>query len=347
MTWLDRLDDRTLATAFASDLLDKREPVSSERGWQSHDQLPRSVSVQSDDADFPRGHGDRAGTSPCTADLLARQSARIHAHPAGRSAVYPPHPYASDLSSGDAMDRAHSIAMSTLGARISRVMRLASFPMMALRALVVSLAACIIVLGFDRLESAIDARSVAAQATQMDLTPAQLWAGLFVLGIILSCALFPMSVFAICCGMILDVTEALVLVLLVTGLSSGIEQALGKRLVCRSHSPHLLRVTERLRPYSQEHGTITVLAVRMSPFMPFALSNYAMGTLDLRFRDVFWGNIIGVLPRAILLVGFAGSVRGADAEWFSAPGVLLLLLPACLGFALLVWLIVRGRRPSC
>ena len=76
----------------------------------------------------------------------------------------------------------------------------------------------------------------------------------------------------------------------------------------------------RLRRYCLRHPRLNILddllagegwkfiaLTRMTPFFPFKLSNYFFGSTTLRFRDFFWGSLVGTIPLSAAVV-YLGSV---------------------------------------
>ncbi|MGE5188785.1 MAG: TVP38/TMEM64 family protein [Gemmatimonadota bacterium] len=89
-----------------------------------------------------------------------------------------------------------------------------------------------------------------------------------------------------------------------------------------------------------EHGFPVVFYLRVVWF-PFIVLNYAAGATSIRFRDYFWGTVLGTLPSVLILSFFFGSLKEIVAAYrvpsdllridVLAPAVLLVLslfLPA-------------------
>lgn len=169
----------------------------------------------------------------------------------------------------------------------------------------------------------------------------------FCCGLVLSCTLFPMSIFAVVCGLLMGATEAVVIVVLAASVSAGIEREIGAFVMYRWRWGRLLEASRRLRPAYQGHALSSVLAIRLSPFLPFALTNYAMGALDVRFRDVFLGTFIAVLPRTLLLVGVIGTAQSGHIVLLSGSGIVFAIIPSVVGLGLLARMVKRfGSRAA-
>lgn len=89
-----------------------------------------------------------------------------------------------------------------------------------------------------------------------------------------------------------------------------------------------------------EHGFPVIFYLRIVWF-PFIVLNYAAGATGIRFRDYFWGTVLGTLPAVVIISFFFGSLKEIVAAYrvpadlirvdVLAPAVLLVLsffLPA-------------------
>ncbi|NMM49064.1 TVP38/TMEM64 family protein [Marinigracilibium pacificum] len=56
------------------------------------------------------------------------------------------------------------------------------------------------------------------------------------------------------------------------------------------------RVFEKLR----RRGFRTVVAVRLSPILPFAVMNFVMAAAGVHIKKFFYGSLVGMLPRTLL-----------------------------------------------
>lgn len=89
-----------------------------------------------------------------------------------------------------------------------------------------------------------------------------------------------------------------------------------------------------------EHGFVSVLYSRLVPVSPFSLVNYAWGLSSVRFRDFYWGTLLGSIPATTALTALGRSLRDWDTR-LMLLGAGLTVLFAVLG---LVVQRVQSRR---
>ncbi len=80
-----------------------------------------------------------------------------------------------------------------------------------------------------------------------------------------------------------------------------------------------------------EHGFPLVFYLRVVWF-PFIVLNYAAGATSIRFRDYFWGTVLGTLPAVVIISFFFGGLKQIVAA-YRGPADLLrwdILVPAAL-----------------
>lgn len=84
----------------------------------------------------------------------------------------------------------------------------------------------------------------------------------------------------------------------------------------------------------EEHGFLSVLALRVLPVGPFTLINLFIGAAGIRFRDFFLATVIGRLPGIVTLTLFAVQIENAIRR----PGLVsfALLGLACVAAPLLI-----------
>lgn len=88
----------------------------------------------------------------------------------------------------------------------------------------------------------------------------------------------------------------------------------------------------------QQRGTYAVFVVRMMPFFPNSLANYAFGLSALRFWPYIIASVLGSIPNLALYIGGTAGVvhlvRGgllSDHNYWIAGGALLLTVVLLLG----------------
>ncbi len=82
---------------------------------------------------------------------------------------------------------------------------------------------------------------------------------------------------------------------------------------------------------AEKHGFPIIFYLRIVWF-PFIVLNYAAGATSIRFRDYFWGTVLGTLPAVLILSFFFGSLREIAAA-YRGPADLLrwdVVVPAVL-----------------
>ncbi len=57
-----------------------------------------------------------------------------------------------------------------------------------------------------------------------------------------------------------------------------------------------------------EHGFSIVMYLRLM-FVPFTYLNYAVGVSKIRFRDYFWGTVLGVIPGLVVITFLVASLK--------------------------------------
>jgi uncharacterized membrane protein YdjX (TVP38/TMEM64 family) len=73
----------------------------------------------------------------------------------------------------------------------------------------------------------------------------------------------------------------------------------------------------------EENGLGAVLFLRFVPLFPFNGLNFALGLTKVKFKDYFWGTIIGILPGSFAYV-YLGDSLASPSVWKIALAILLL-----------------------
>ena len=115
----------------------------------------------------------------------------------------------------------------------------------------------------------------------------------------------------------------------------GIGRLIGKDLLHKLAGRRLAPLVDRM----EQHGFLSVLAMRVLPVGPFTLVNLFSGSCGIRFRDFLLATVVGRLPGIVILTLFAVQIENVVRR----PGVFSV---AALGFVLIVvpWAIARLSR---
>jgi uncharacterized membrane protein YdjX (TVP38/TMEM64 family) len=78
-------------------------------------------------------------------------------------------------------------------------------------------------------------------------------------------------------------------------------------------------IGDRLRRYDEaiaRNGFATVLYLRLIYF-PFTAMNFGMGLTRVRFRDYFWGTVLGIIAGTFIITFFVGTIKEvwAGGDW--------------------------------
>lgn len=106
------------------------------------------------------------------------------------------------------------------------------------------------------------------------------------------------------------------------GMSYGLGSVLGRRMVRRLAGKRLNRLSKRLA----RRGFLSVVFVRVVPLAPFSVINLVAGASGIRFRDFFWGTLLGMAPGIAAVTLFTDRLKAAilNPGWQSV-GVFLLV----------------------
>ncbi len=111
-------------------------------------------------------------------------------------------------------------------------------------------------------------------------------------------------------------------------------RTLGRKTVRKMVGKRLNKLSRRLA----RKGMLTMITVRIVPVAPFTVINIVAGASHIKFRDYFWGTLLGMFP-GILALAAAG--EGLGGILFSKkPGN---LIPAILLFAAAIAAILSIR----
>jgi uncharacterized membrane protein YdjX (TVP38/TMEM64 family) len=194
---------------------------------------------------------------------------------------------------------------------------------------------------------------VAERVQQLGTTAMVAYLGVYVLGTV---ALVPAAVLAMVAGALFGVlhgfgiafTGALLgstAAFLVArhGARGGTARWIERRAAHHALFDRIARVDRSLG----RRGLLLVFLLRLSPFVPYNVLNYALGLTGVRLRDYVLGSA-GMLPGALVyayLGDLAGDIAAAAAGHGKPDGTpLLVLLPGLLVTLAAAWLIGRYAR---
>lgn len=104
----------------------------------------------------------------------------------------------------------------------------------------------------------------------------------------------------------------------------GLGRVLGRDAVDRLTHGRVERADRLLA----DHGFGTVLAVRLTPVLPYTVINYAAGLTGVRWRDYLLGSALGMVPGSLAYAALGA--WGAD-PWGIFAGVAVLVALVALG----------------
>lgn len=151
--------------------------------------------------------------------------------------------------------------------------------------------------------------------------------------VLMGFALIPTTLFAVLSGFVFG-WEAFPFMVLGYTLASGMGYLSGKALE-KDSLPWLLQPypkAKRIIEQKKEQMGWLVFFVRISPVIPFAISNLVFALLNSGLQRVLWFGLLGMLPRTFLafLTGtLAGTIQqaiNAETTGWHYPGIGLLLL---------------------
>jgi uncharacterized membrane protein YdjX (TVP38/TMEM64 family) len=85
----------------------------------------------------------------------------------------------------------------------------------------------------------------------------------------------------------------------------------------------------KIDEYAAEHGFKTILFLRLIPLVPFVGLNYAAGLSKIKFRDFFFGTLLGTIPGTFAYVYLGSNLM----QIFSINFIIALILVITLSVA--------------
>jgi len=136
---------------------------------------------------------------------------------------------------------------------------------------------------------------------------------LFVLIYMCSVIFFvPSTLFSLASGHLFGLWLGVGLTSLSSTLGASIAFLLGRHIFREriqkavSSQPKFAAISESVK----KDGWKIVLLTRMSPIFPFALLNYGFGLTEVKFRDYFFGSLVGMLPSSFVMAYMGSICRG-------------------------------------
>lgn len=136
--------------------------------------------------------------------------------------------------------------------------------------------------------------------------------------VILACLFVPTPLIMATAGLWFGVPLGLLLALLSLSASAAIQTSFTRRAT-------RARVRLDQRPWEAAVSRLTaerswrsVVALRIAPAIPFALSNYWLGLTLILARTVLYGSLVGLIPRTALYVVLGdaiGSASTSESAW--------------------------------
>ena len=137
-------------------------------------------------------------------------------------------------------------------------------------------------------------------------------------------------------GPLLGFSYSLVGCLMAAVITYAVGRFLGRDKVRRLTGSRLDRVKRRLA----DHGFVTMLTVRALPIAPYTVVNIVAGASHIRFRDFFFGTILGMAPGILAITVFERQLELAIRE----PGAGSVALLAAVVAAIAVTAVIVRKR---
>lgn len=170
--------------------------------------------------------------------------------------------------------------------------------------------------------------------------------------IVATVLVLPGSVLTLAAGFLYGPAWGTLLVSPVSVLSSTLAFLLG-RSVARGWIQRRIANNDRFAAIDNavaENGSKVVFLLRLSPIVPFALLNYALGLTRVRLRDYILASFLGMLPGTFLYVYVGSSVANlatlAPGKGSQGPWEHVLFWGGLVATLLVVALITRAARKA-
>ena len=129
-----------------------------------------------------------------------------------------------------------------------------------------------------------------------------LYAALYIFG---SLVFFPTALLTIMATALFDPVTAFLVTYVGENVSATIAFWVGRYFGRGTVSRHKHPLIQKYNAKLLHHGFQTLFLLRLLPFVPFDLLNYASGTSHMRYRDYTVATLLGIIPSllAYILVG--------------------------------------------
>lgn len=171
------------------------------------------------------------------------------------------------------------------------------------------------------------------------------WSALYGISILtMAFALTPTTIIALISGYFLGFWAIIPLVItysIASIIGYFISKPLGQNFQLTLHQAYP-KLDEFIHRMSNTSPVGFVFFSRISPVLPFAVMNVFLPFIGIKFRQFFWGGMIGMLPRTILAI-LSGKIANSLVRLVNSPnnnsymqiGFVVLLAISIFGFILL------------
>jgi uncharacterized membrane protein YdjX (TVP38/TMEM64 family) len=129
----------------------------------------------------------------------------------------------------------------------------------------------------------------------------------------LNCVFVPGPVLAGAAGLLFGTGPGTAVAITGAVLAACAEMLIARYVAGRQVAAILPRRVRRLDEFIARRGFLAVLYVRITPGVPYTLTNYGAGLTRLRVRDMAAGTAVGGLPRTFAYVALGGSLDDLGA----------------------------------
>ena len=157
--------------------------------------------------------------------------------------------------------------------------------------------------------------------------------------------LVPGLVLTLGAGVLFGVVRGSVIVTLAANTAAALAFLIA-RYLARAHVEALARRNAKFAAVDaaiRERGWKVVLLLRLSPVVPFSLSNYLYGLTSVGFVPYVAASFIGMLPATVLYV-YLGAAGGAVGQGRRTPAEWTLFVIGLLATAAATWMVGRAAR---